>query len=491
MTAPEKDDEATLAEQSVDISAKSAADEWAHHPDNPLGWSRAKKWRNVIIVSGTGFVSTAASTTLTPAVPELMAQFDTQNRQLIILTTSLYVLGLGAGPFLFAPIAEARGRRPAYVSSMVCFTFIALGSSFTQSIGSLIALRFLSGVFSSVGPGLGAASVSDCFAKEERGRPISLYALGPLLGPTLWSMLSFWIIRAGWRWSLRIVCFMGAANLGMIVIGLNESYAPVLQRRLSLRDDVQPSETWSQKLTPSHKTRTLIKRTFSRPPRLLLTNPVAAFLATFYAYLYGIIYLVLVSFPTLYGPADSSTGDLPHYSWPRRTTLGLAYSGLLLGFLTSATIASVYQDRIYKRLSARTGGKGQPEYRLILTQIGVILLPIGLLIFGWSAEANTHWIVPQIGSFLFALGLMLAFNSIQNYIVDAFVPYSAAAMAGATAARSVTGAILPIFAEDMFKRLGWGLAGTLLAAIAAIAIPVPLLLLRYGQSLRERFAFVD
>jgi DHA1 family multidrug resistance protein-like MFS transporter len=44
----------------------------------------------------------------------------------------------------------------------------------------------------------------------------------------------------------------------------------------------------------------------------------------------------------------------------------------------------------------------------------MLIMPIGLLIFGWTANAPTHWIGPQFGFFLVALGLMLAFNSIQN-----------------------------------------------------------------------------
>lgn len=52
--------------------------------------------------------------------------------------------------------------------------------------------------------------------------------------------------------------------------------------------------------------------------------------------------------------------------------------------------------------------------QLVLTQIGMIICPIGLFILGWTAEAQTHWIGPQIGTAVLLLGLTLAFNSIQN-----------------------------------------------------------------------------
>jgi DHA1 family multidrug resistance protein-like MFS transporter len=52
--------------------------------------------------------------------------------------------------------------------------------------------------------------------------------------------------------------------------------------------------------------------------------------------------------------------------------------------------------------------------QLVMTQSGMIIMPIGILILGWTARAETHWIGPQIGQAIAALGLMLAFNSIQH-----------------------------------------------------------------------------
>lgn len=40
-------------------------------------------------------------------------------------------------------------------------------------------------------------------------------------------------------------------------------------------------------------------------------------------------------------------------------------------------------------------------------------LPLGLIIFAWTAEKHTHWIAPLVGQALIAYGLMLAFNSTQ------------------------------------------------------------------------------
>lgn len=41
----------------------------------------------------------------------------------------------------------------------------------------------------------------------------------------------------------------------------------------------------------------------------------------------------------------------------------------------------------------------------------------------------------------------------------------------------------------MFAKLGWGWGGTLIALLAAIAIPAPAIMFKYGQRLRERYKF--
>jgi drug/metabolite transporter (DMT)-like permease len=87
-----------------------------------------------------------------------------------------------------------------------------------------------------------------------------------------------------------------------------------------------------------------------------------------------------------------------------------------VGFLLAAATAATAQDRIYRHLSKRNNDAGEPEYRLVLTQIGMLIMPLGLLIFGWTAHAQTHWIGPLVAQAVIAYGLMVAFNSIQNYL---------------------------------------------------------------------------
>ncbi|KAG2118604.1 hypothetical protein DEU56DRAFT_761150 [Suillus clintonianus] len=53
------------------------------------------------------------------------------------------------------------------------------------------------------------------------------------------------------------------------------------------------------------------------------------------------------------------------------------------------------------------------------------LLPIGCLIAGWSAQAHTHWMIPDIRIALAGSGIILKFQRMQLYIVDGFIPHAA------------------------------------------------------------------
>lgn len=138
---------------------------------------------------------------------------------------------------------------------------------------------------------------------------------------------------------------------------------------------------------------------------------------------------------------------------------------------------------------ARAAAKGRPEYRLPLCLIGMIILPLGLLVFGWTASARTHFMLPLVGSFLVGVGTILPFQSILVYLVDAFIPYSASATACAVLVRCILAAVFPLFSEKLFLALGFGGGSSLLAGIAALAIPLPVVLFYRGEALRERFRF--
>lgn len=580
-------------------------------------WSHAKKWSTTVIISLMGFISPLGSSILVPGNGFVDHDYQLGSRTLSLLPVSLFVLGLGVGPFILAPCSETIGRHPVYVITSFVFILFNLASAFSPNFAALNLLRFFAGAAGSAGPSLGAGSIGDMFAPKERGRAQSMYGLGPLMGPVLGSIIGSFIAAATrqWRWLIHTLTIMSFVVFVIIVLFLNETYSPVLLRKKREReiakrlDEIReqdpitatlivPKPTLSQKaiiaakkVLPSSEIVQKLKMAQSRPFRLLFTNPICAIFSYYLGFCYGIVYLFITQHPLLFqtrkGEPDApSPQKLPTYGWDLGIS-GLSYLGLGLGFLAAAFTNVLLQDEIYSRLAIADGKlgwwlfkkrdeikrimqekefdqaavagkdvekspqgessststqnrrrssdggtgansafgnvtpvinpdakfanttstdsaptkpsptapapaepkKGRPEYRLPLCFIGMLILPVGLLLFGWSAESQTHWMVPLVGSFFVGYATILCFQTILVYLVDAFVPYSASATACAVLIRSILAAAFPLCAEYLFEDLGYGWSCTLLAGIGLIGLPVPLVLYRYGEGLRTRYKF--
>lgn len=86
----------------------------------------------------------------------------------------------------------------------------------------------------------------------------------------------------------------------------------------------------------------------------------------------------------------------------------------------------------------------------------MLLIPAGLFIFGWCAQAHTHWSLPLLGSAIFSCGMQIAYVSIQVYMVDTFRTYAASALAANAICRGTLGCVLTIVGFKLFEGLGYG-----------------------------------
>lgn len=118
---------------------------------------------------------------------------------------------------------------------------------------------------------------------------------------------------------------------------------------------------------------------------------------------------------------------------------------------------------------------------------GGLLVPVGLFLYGWSAQHHTHWIVPNIGAAIFAIGLIISFQCAQTYVVDAYTRYAASASGAAAFVRTLAGFAFPLFAESLYQALGLGWGNSLLGFVSlGLGIVAPLLLWYYGEWLRAK-----
>jgi len=122
--------------------------------------------------------------------------------------------------------------------------------------------------------------------------------------------------------------------------------------------------------------------------------------------------------------------------------------------------------------------------------IAAVLIPVGELWFAWTGTPNCHWILPILAGIPFGMGNCGVFIYATNYLVHSYDIYAASALAGNAVLRSVMGATLPLAGPAMYSSLGAHWAGTLLALLEFICIPIPFIFYRYGHRIREKSVLI-
>jgi DHA1 family multidrug resistance protein-like MFS transporter len=281
----------------------------------------------------------------------------------------------------------------------------------------------------------------------------------------------FAVEAKGWSWTIWELMWLSGFTLVLLIFFLPEtSSANILYRRTrrlrkltgNTKLTCEP-EIASEQMTGKD----VLTMTLVRPFTLCFTEPMVFLLNLYIALIYGLLYIWFESFPIVFT-------DIYQFSLGLE---GTAFVGILVGIMVVLPPFVWYQKR-YIEPKFNEKGQLKPEWRLPPSFVGAFAIPICLFWFGWSARPNIHWIMPIIGSAWFAIGSFLLFNSVLNYLSDAYPKYAASALAGNDLFRSAFGAGFPLFATAMYNKLGVGWASSLLAFLSIAFIPIPFLLFK-------------
>jgi hypothetical protein len=155
--------------------------------------------------------------------------------------------------------------------------------------------------------------------------------------------------------------------------------------------------------------------------------------------------------------------------------------------IISAILCGAYLN--HRRAKPPTSTPPKPEHRLHPMILGHLLVPLGLIAYGWTAQYHTHWIFPILSSAPVGFGFVAVSIASWGYLVDAFGIYAASATAAVTALRNISAVALPLAGPVMFAKVGVGWGCTILGAVAMVGTIVPVVLMRCGERMRGRGKF--
>ncbi|RSM18091.1 hypothetical protein CDV31_003013 [Fusarium ambrosium] len=444
---------------------------------HPRNWPNKKKWTVTLLVGAYCFLAPFTSTIFAPSLSSVMADTNETDPGKAALHIAMFLIAFAVAPIFLAPLSEMYGRSVVLGGGNLAFAAFCLGSGLCQTTSQLVVCRFFAGMGGSAALAVMGGVLSDIWNLEERGAASGALGTAIVMGPVLGPVCGGWMSqRASWRWTCWVPAISAVVVEVVSIFSMDESYAPtLLKRELKRQKKQRPDAKLYTVLDLDSKDSKAAMSLFessSRPIMYLLLDPALLLLSIYYGFVFGVLYLVIVTFQRVFG---EGYGHSPGIVGVDMCSEGI---GAVLGMVGTTKLLAVIYRRQIKSESYKT------ESRLISAFAGALLVGSGLLIYGFTA-LKTHFIVPLIGVVLFSSGMTNAYLAIQLYIIDSY-EYSASAIAGLSVLRCLFAGVFPLFGDQLFDSLGvnWGV-GLLALLSLGLGLPFLPLIYVYGPRLRD------
>jgi len=190
----------------------------------------------VILVSMMMSLMALSIDAMLPALPQIGSDLNLQNandRQLIVSTI---FLGVAVGQFVFGPLSDKTGRKPAMYIGYSVYIFGSLISAFANTFSMMLFGRLLQGIGISAPRAVLLALVRDLYQGRLMARVMSfvmtVLLLIPMIAPSLGQAI---LLRAGWRSIFISFILMALITLIWFALRMPETLSPEKRTPFSLQ----------------------------------------------------------------------------------------------------------------------------------------------------------------------------------------------------------------------------------------------------------------
>ncbi|KAI0761317.1 MFS general substrate transporter [Trametes elegans] len=455
----------------------------AHDPDDPHQWSHRKKQSTIALICTYAFCAVFGSAIYAPAEEQIRKRFGV-NADVSSTGLTVYVLGFGIGPLLWGPLSELLGRTlPCHIAWFFLIATSAC-SAFIEDIAVILLFRFFTGCAAACSLNSGPGVIADLYSNDlhAMGFASTIFAFCALSGPCFATLFGFFIAghTTGGLWVLRVQFFFAIAMWPLLFI-FPETYGPkILQKRAERLRKAGRENAWAAHELHHKTVAQVLKGHVIRPFTMIMYEPIVQGAALWVTVTYGILYFFFEAYPVVFIQQHHIPLQLCGLLF-LFVSLGMIISVVLFGPLVrlSEWVRVPLIEREDKRLPME-------ETHLKVVIIACLLLPVSLFWFAWTSGPETHWIAPALAGIPFGYANTTIFFCFSAYTSRTYTLYASSASAANTFFRSVVASIFPIVAHSVVDALGtkWGV--TVFAFIALAMVPIPLVFVRYGPTLRAR-----
>jgi DHA1 family multidrug resistance protein-like MFS transporter len=214
------------------------------------------------------------------------------------------------------------------------------------------------------------ACLADMFDNRQRGLAITAFAMGVFVGPFTAPFVGGFIADShlGWRWTMYIPSIMGFLGIGLLVF-YRETYPPAIlvAKAGRLRRETHDWRIHAKQEEVEVDFKELLTTNFTRPMRMLLTEPIVLLVTIYMSFIYGLMYAFLGAYPLVFEGIHGMNKGVG----------GLPFIGLVIGQLFAGIYVMLIQSGYLKKLDGNNGVP-IPEWRLPPVIVGAFAFAIGL-----------------------------------------------------------------------------------------------------------------
>ncbi|KAF4998106.1 hypothetical protein FGRMN_3403 [Fusarium graminum] len=229
-----KPDIGTKRHEAPHINQDGYVDFSSGNLENPRNWSPTRKWAVTCLAVLLAMNGNFASSIFSGSTDSVVEEFGV-SEVAASLTTTMFLLGFCAGPFLFAPLPEFYGRRWIFYITFIAYMAFNFLCVLPTNFGSLLAGRFLAGVSISVPLSTTPGVLVDLWDPIERGNATGIFSLASWVGPSLGPIVSGFVqLKKDWRWGMYSVLWFRALTVAALFM-IPETHAPTILAEKSKR----------------------------------------------------------------------------------------------------------------------------------------------------------------------------------------------------------------------------------------------------------------
>lgn len=193
-------------------------------------------WEFIAMMAALLAVNAFAIDSMLPALGAIAGHYQishANDQQLIIF---VFVLGFGFPQLVFGPLSDRYGRKGLLLLSLCGFALASFICMMVKSFETLLAARFVQGIFAAGARVIAGAIIRDVLAGRAMAKIMSLvltvFMIVPVLAPIIGTVI---MNHAHWNWIFGCLGISGFLVLSWIYIRLPQTLPPDKRQNISFK----------------------------------------------------------------------------------------------------------------------------------------------------------------------------------------------------------------------------------------------------------------